>query len=140
MALRADELLASVAAPHEFHLNTVAGEIFAPGAPWPTVEIVTANAAPVKRLVYQTIVARATRPGDPEAPVESVLIGRLVAELADGAEVEIQRDVLPADADDPAVDLSTCAACGAPIIVAGEARVEDGAAYHPRCWSDTDGD
>lgn len=129
-------MLASAQAPHELHLGLASGDRLAPGAPWPEVEIVTSSVAPVRRLVYQTIVASATRPGDPDAPVERILLGRLVAELADGGEVEIQRDVLPADADDPAVDLSTCAACGGPIVVAGEARVEDGAAYHPRCWSE----
>lgn len=138
MGLRADEMLGSAGAPHDLRLDSAVGEVVAPGAPWPTVEILRSEVAPVRRLVHQTLVLRATRPGEPDAPAEIVVVGRLVAELEGGGEVEIQRDALPADADNPEVDTSTCAACGGPIVP-GDARVEDGAAYHARCWSEGDG-
>lgn len=139
MAVRADEALGSANAPHDFRLDLEPGATLAAEAPWPVAEVISSSVAPVRRLVYQTLLLRCARPGEPDAPAEIVVLGRLVAELENGVEVEILRDALPADASDPAVDLSTCGACGGPIV-AGEARVEDGVAYHARCWSDGDGD
>lgn len=127
MGLRADELLGNQAAPHEFTLDTADGERIEAEAPYPNVDVVSAEVKPVKRLVYQTIVVSASKD---DLPAEQVVIGRLVAELEGGSEIEIQRDALPLNAGE--VDTSKCVACGGRILP-GEAVIDESGAYHERC-------
>lgn len=135
MGLRPHELLGSSAAPHELSLDLSAGSILSAPAPFPSAEVVSNDSAPVRQLVYQTLRLRARPVDDPDAPAEEVILGRLVAVLDSGAEVEILRDALPADVDDPEVDTSRCESCGGPILSGEKFQKHDGKAYHdPRCW------
>ncbi len=131
MSLRPHEYVGSAQAPYEFELALKAGDqIEGAAAPFPPLTVLSATVGPAT-LQYQTLTVRA---GDEEGGSD-VLVGRLVAVLASGAEIEVQREALPADVENPEVDTSKCAACGGPLRT-GDVLVRSGAAYHGRCWED----
>jgi hypothetical protein len=126
------EAVAAPAAPYEWFLGLAPGACLPAAPPWPDLEVLTCEEVHVRRLVWQTARVRASA-ADEGAEACELTVGRLVAELEDDNEVEVQRFVVPADvAVAPAVDTAVCAACGGGII-AGEAVVSDVAAYHRHC-------
>lgn len=121
------QLLGEPGGPYEWTLDTAPGERYPKVAPpYPSIDVVAVDVVPVERLAWQTIRVR----GNHAAGSGEVLIGRLVAQVAGGAEIEMHRTAVGA-AGEESDARPTCAACGLRIW-AGAVEV-DGHPYHPRC-------
>jgi len=127
------ELVSSQEAPYEIPLNVEAGAIFQAAPPFPDIVVDQVHMADVESIHYQTLVITATMAESDRE--QRIVIGRLMAITAGGAEVELQRHALPLEAVESGVDVAKCAACGG-NIPHGEALVLDSGAYHQRCLSE----
>jgi hypothetical protein len=122
------QLLGAPGGPYEWTLTTAPGERYPNvNPPYPSLDVVAVDVVPVERLAWQTIRVR----GDHAAGTGEVLIGRLVAQVAGGAEIEMHRTAIGA-AGEASEDRQLCARCGLRIW-GGAARDEDGNPYHERC-------
>jgi len=129
--------IASLDAPHDYSLELKPGDVMRADAPDPEIEVVDANVMHPKAIAWQQLTVRAT--DQLSGRVERFVVGRVVAVFdGDDGETEIEigeRTVIPAALlDHPTADLTTCAACGAPIIDQREAVVYRDAAYHAGCF------
>jgi hypothetical protein len=121
-------LLGTADGPYQWSLDTAPGEKWRVAPPYPSLDVVAADTVPVERLAWQAIRLR----GDHATGTGEVIVGRLVAQLAGGTEIELHRTAIGADAADaPAV--ASCAKCGAPIF-AGATVEREGRTYHERCY------
>lgn len=126
------EMLNSDEAPHEYHLELQPGDRLAAAPPYPDLEVQRVETTYVRRLVMQTVVARASAAEEGRGTAD-VVVARLVAELEGGGEVEVTRMVAPAESSAAvAADPNRCAACGRSIIP-GEAITISGGSYHRTC-------
>jgi hypothetical protein len=127
--------------PIQFALDTPVGSVTEEAEPYPRLVVTDTHLLYVRRLVWQTLDVDAR---SASGQAERLTIGRLVAEIEGGGEIEMQRTVIPTDAlADRPPDVTTCGACGR-SIPDGEAVVIPGgdgppAAYHPTCIESTGG-
>ncbi len=128
-----EDLLASLDAPYDIALGAEEGDVLLAAPPYPDLTIDDAHVSEVKSLFYQTVFVTATMAESDRS--RRMLIGRLMAVTTEGAEIEIHREVLPAEALETGVDITTCGACGG-NIPHGEAVVLESGAYHPSCLSE----
>jgi len=130
------QLLSSKEAPYEFGLDTQAGAELPARPPFPDLEVASVQEVSIERFAYQVLRVRASRPEDGSA--RSFVIGRMVAVLAGGGEVEVQRDVAPEEEVTGEPYGSTCAACGQEIqpgdaVIITNPVDKSAAVYHRRC-------
>lgn len=124
--------------PHEFRLGLAPGDQLPADPPFPVLTVIAQHELYVRRLVWQVTKAHATL-GE---RAEQLAICRLVAELeGDGGEVELHREIIPADAvGSLPIDTSVCAACNLRIFGSGRDGIDhiviDGKAYHKGCVDD----
>lgn len=117
--------------PVQFGLQTPVGAVLPEHPPYPRIVVTDTGVQYVRRLVWHTVdvIARSEESGQ----TERLTIGRLVAEIEGGGEIEMQRTVIPTEAlDDRPVNVNTCEACGRPIPD-GDAVIVERAAYHRGC-------
>lgn len=124
-------LLGAAEGPYQWSLATRPGERWRVAPPYPSLDVVAVDTVPVERLAWQAIRVR----GDHATGTGEVIVGRLVAQLAGGAEIEMHRTAVGADAADGPSERPTCAACGAPILAGAIVTDDAGHAYHARCAS-----
>ena len=132
MALKNIDLVASPDAPYDFPLGGVdEGTVLAGQDEYPDLEVQSVEEVPVDRIVWQLLRVTTIEP-EPD-PGERLFVGRLVAVLQNGQEVEIgERSVMPAELIETGVDTSRCEACfGA--IRDNRYEIIDGHAYHNEC-------
>ncbi len=116
--------------PVQFSLGTQVGGVVEENAPYPRLVVTNKQKLYVRRLVWHVLDVDAR--SDDSNQRESLTIGRLVAEIEGGGEIELQRSVVPSDLfEEQQEDSSTCAACGEAIPV--DPVVFDGKSYHKRC-------
>jgi len=126
-----EELIADRSGPWQMRIGDGdAGAVLPGKAPYPDLTVRKELLSEVDRLVYHTMEVEAS--ADFTERRERYMIGRLVAILKSGHEVEFEREVLPSAAIEGNVDTRRCAACSRQIP-AGEAKVVDGDAYHAAC-------
>jgi len=117
--------------PVQFGLQTPVGAVLEETPPYPRIVVTDTHVLYVRRLVWHTIDIDA-RAGD-AGKSERLTVGRLVAEIEGGGEIEMQRTVIPTDAlNQRPIDANTCAACGY-VIPDSDAVIIDDAAYHRGC-------
>ncbi len=121
------KLIGNPDGPFDIELSTEPGTVFKSRAPYPNLEIISIDSADVKHIVHQTVRAKAEIPGE-DAKLD-VVIGRLVAVLSGGEEIEIDRVAIPTESVVSEADITMCAACGKNIPLGGHVVV-DGKAYH----------
>ena len=119
--------------PYELNTKLEPGTRYEATPPYPDVTVTQSDVIHVRELVYHTVAAE-LRDITTENK-QNISIGRLVAVLEGGDEVEIHRVVLPADVEEEGVDLSVCGSCGGKIKIGG-AHMHEGRAYHHRCLRD----
>jgi hypothetical protein len=125
-------LLADPDSPYPIESDIQVGYSLLGRAPYPDITVLDNKIVHVRQLKYQVLMLEAS--DESQTRVEHVRIGRLVAELeGDAGEVEVQRFLLPTEAEAPPVDTSRCAAC-LMSIPEDEAIVVDGEAYHQHCY------
>jgi len=116
--------------PYLFERGDEPGTIYPGAAPFPDLSLVASMTTPIEKLEYQTMEVEAS--GDFSERRESFYVGRLVAILENGTEVEFGREVLAKSAIKQGVEVVACEACGRKIP-SGEAVILDGVAYHSHC-------
>lgn len=117
-------------APYPIADDLPAGTLLAGTPPYPDIEVCSVDRVRVVSLAWQTMTFRPVdEDGRRGAPIA---VGRLLASLEGGGEIEIDRVVAPVPEAAPVVDVSRCVACDEPIP-RGAHVVLDGAAYHARC-------
>jgi len=88
-----------------------AGDNLATVPPMPDMAVEKSVLLEVERVVYHAMVVKAERDGRSER----IAVGRLVAVLKDGGELEFEREAHPATQVESEVDTSMCASCGGTI-------------------------
>ena len=124
-------LLSAQEGPYSWTLKTAEGDRFICKPPYPTLEVTEVINAPVKELVWQSIRAR----GDHANGSGEIIVGRLVALLENGNEVEMQRTAIGAAAVEPDKSPKECGRCGLKIW-AGPRVDLDGVYFHAGCVRD----
>lgn len=116
--------------PYELNTKLEVGTKYEATPPYPDVTVKESSVLHVRELVYHLLGVELRDIGTDKK--EDVSIGRLVAILEGGDEVEIHRTVLPSNVVEDGVDLSVCASCGGKIKIGG-GKMYEGRAYHDRC-------
>lgn len=125
---RWEEWLASAHCELAFTRDLKPGATFPGRTPYPEVTVLQAAVTHVRELVSHTMRVRALVPESGQE--EDYIVGRLVAILEGGDEVEVARTAIPAAvADAMPEDPTRCAACGR-AIPPGAGATHDGRAYH----------
>ena len=123
-------------APLPFALGMSPGEELQVGAPHPSFVVGGTSEAFVRHIVWQIVDGLATPAGGGEGA--QVRVCRLVAVLEGGGEVELQREVIPAEAlTDAEVQACACLACGQPFSDRDTIVATDGGACHHYCVGPT---
>lgn len=130
MSKKWEQLIADRGGPYVFDLDDPKGALVAGKPPYPDLVLEQGVVSEVERLVYHTIKVKAF--ADHTDREEHYFIGRLVAVLKSGTQVEFGREVLAEGALKDGIDASRCEACGMKIP-GGEAEIVEGAAYHSAC-------
>ena len=121
-------LLGDPSGPYDWTLETKPGNAHRVQPPYPHLDVVSVDVVPVERLAWQAIRVR----GDHATGSGEVIIGRLVAQLRGGGEVELHRTAVGAAAVEAPAPIPTCGGCGLKIW-AGPRVDEAGTYYHPGC-------
>jgi len=124
------DLIGDRSGPYGFSVDDEPGTIYAGAAPFPDLSLVKSITTPITALVYQTSEVEAS--ADFSERRGRYYVGRLVAILENGQEVEFGREAIAVDAVKGGIDASFCDSCGR-SIPKGEAVVIDGCAYHAEC-------
>lgn len=127
------EMVGSHEAPYAFSLGLEPGSVLQGTGHYPDLELQSVIEQPVKEIKWQLIRAKAEHPK--QDGEELLIIGRLVAVLENGSEVEVgDRTVLPADLVETGIDMTTCASCGRKNLEPNTMNVHEDAAYCPMCY------
>jgi len=117
--------------PVQFSIETPVGAVIEEKSPYPRLVVTNRQTLYVRRLVWHIIDVDAR--SEDSIQRQSLTIGRLVAEIEGGGEIELQRSVVPSEIfEEQQNDLSTCNACGE-NIPEDTAVIFDGKSYHKRC-------
>jgi len=128
MGSRICDLVSAVDAPYQFGLDNADGDVVAGANEYPDLEVRSVTNSEVERLVWQTVDVEPLEQG-----ADQLIVGRLVAVLAGGGEVEVgERVVVPKLLVEQGIDTSVCSACRRPIRD-GDYVIVEGVACHPEC-------
>lgn len=122
-------------APYDFQLGLESGVTLQGSGHFPDLEIQSVVEQPVKEIKWQMLRAKAVHPN--QDGEENLIIGRLIAVLENGSEVEVgDRTVLQAEMVETGVDMTTCASCRRQNLQPEGMVVHEGQAYCPMCYSE----
>jgi len=114
---------------YELPLEMTGGDQYRGGPGYPDATIRESELMiPTRTIVQRVELAATDSSGERE---EKIRIYRVLAELENGELVELTRKAVASEAPDP-VDTSVCAACLGKIPD-GQAKIQDGKAYHRIC-------
>lgn len=117
----------------QFELGLKKGAVWDTKPPYPDLEVVETKDMHVRRIVMQESMLRARMPEtDDEGYIK---VSRLVAELENGQELELNRTAEPASDDSPDEPDNICRACDLQIVDDSEVVMHEGKPYHRRCMS-----
>lgn len=133
--MKYSELVESHDAPYDFRLGLETGVILQGTGHYPDLEVQSVIEQPVKEIRWQLLRAKAEHPQ--QEGKENLIIGRLVAVLENGNEVEVgDRTVLPAEMVETGIDMTTCASCGRKNLQPNTMKVHEDSAYCPVCYEE----
>ncbi len=116
---------------YQMDLNMEDGTRWESKPPYPDMEVLSTSTTHVRRTVLQDVSVEVR--ADERQKIRRYIVRRLVAELENGEEIELQRFVIPAtELPEDSIDLTICGSCGG-RIPDGDAEVHEGVAYHRRC-------
>lgn len=127
------EMIAASDSKIEFPLGVEKGSVWQTKPPYPDLMAVDVEEIQVRRFMFQrlSVVARMDET-DEEGHVQ---VSRLVAELENGAQIELSKIVEPVTNSEPSEDDNICRACDLPIVDETEKIFHDGRPYHRRCMT-----
>lgn len=128
------ELLGASDCPYDITLSSKKGGRFEAPPPFPDLKILAVKSKHVRRIVFQEVDVEAR--ADERDKVKRYRVRRLVADMEGDTEVELSREVLPAqlleDLEGHNINTSVCGACGG-NIPRGDHILIESVAYHRRC-------
>ena len=120
-------------APYAFSLGLEPGTTLRGEGHYPDLAIQSVTEKPVKEIRWQLLRVKAEHPN--QDGEEFLMVGRLVAVLGNGSEVEVgERTVLLADMVETGIDMTTCASCGRKNLQPDSMAVHEAKAYCPMCF------
>lgn len=125
--MRLDELIASSSAPYDW--NAQAGDTILGSGRYPDLIVTGTSHADVKRIRWHVVECAVE-----SEPQRGYIVGRLVAELEDGREVEVgDRICIPREVVEHQTDTTKCVSCGRSIVSMSGFEIIDGLAYCQIC-------
>lgn len=127
--MRLDELIASSEAPYNWFDVDSPGETVLGSGKFPDLEVHNISESAVTAIRWSVIECSVV-----DEPHKAFIVGRLVADLEDGREVEVGDKIcIPRAAVENQADTTKCAACGRSIVSCSQFAIREGQAYCQIC-------
>lgn len=135
--MRLDELIVSGDAPYDWSAvnEDSEGDTVLGHGRFPDLAVQRSSHADVKSLRWHVVECNVL-----DDPNRAYIVGRLVAELHDGREIEVgDRICIPRNVIEHQADTTKCAACGRSIVSCSSFAIREGVAYCQICSGGEDG-